>query len=61
MSKKKIEPDVRLVFRMPPDIHQRAAAVAAELDRSLNNFILHALNNELKRGEWLDRSIDDGK
>lgn len=55
------EKPVSTTVRLPPDLHKRAASAAVECDRTMNNFIINAIRNELKRSDWLDRSTDDGK
>ena len=57
----KITAPIKTSLRLPPELHEQAVAAASECDRTLNNFIVQAVRNELKRGNWLDRSIDDGK
>lgn len=57
----KIKAPVKTSLRLPPELHEQAVAAAGECDRTLNNFIVQAVREKLQRGDWLDRSIDDGK
>lgn len=59
MSNKK--ETVQTSGRWPADLHEQITRAAEESGRSFNGFVVHALRKEIKRGEWLDRSSDDGK
>lgn len=41
---------VKLLLRLPPDLHASLVARAREEDRSLNNLIVHVLRRALT--EW---------
>ena len=39
----------RVRITLPKELHEEAAAFAADQDRTLNNLIVHTLNTYLKR------------
>jgi predicted HicB family RNase H-like nuclease len=53
---------ITTTLRIPEDMHGRAAIASDELHIPLNSFVLQAISEKLKRGDWLDqRETDDGK
>ena len=48
---------IQVSLRMPPALHEQVVEAAAHDDRSLNTFILRAIEDKLKRGNWLDDEV----
>lgn len=61
MTTKPKQKVVTTTLRLPETMHDLASAAASETHIPLNSFVLQAISEKLKRGDWLDREIDDGK